>query len=491
MTSRQRLGLLLGVLLTAQFMANIDVAIVNVAAPSIRDSLHASGGELELVVSGYTLAYALLLVTGARLGSTHGYRRLFLLGLAGFTVASLVCGIAPDAAALIGARIVQGAAAGLMVPQVFTGVQQYFSGPARAKALGAQAIVLAGGAVAGQALGGILVSANLLGTGWRPIFLINLPIGIAALLLGLRYLPVDAPLTQEQSAKRRIDIPGVAVLSAALLLVVVPLVFGRDAGWPWWTWVSLVASVPVVLAFVRLQRRIADRGGYPLVNLHILRGRALPWGLAAQAAATGTYYTMLFTLALYLQQGLGRSPLYSGLALVPWVAAFGVAGPVLTRFPPARVPKLAPYGCLLLAVSYAAISLTVGIGHGNGTMLLVLLGFGGLGLGLSYSAMMRHLTESVPRGFASDFSGILVTVFQIAGVLGVAALGTLYQGLAPIGGPDQARVAFTVLNACFALIALLATAGSVISTRTSRRVVTEAVQAREPARDQRCPPPSG
>lgn len=476
MTSRQRLGLLLGVLLTAQFMANIDVAIVNVAAPSIRDSLRASGGELELIVSGYTLAYALLLVTGARLGSTHGLRRLFLLGLAGFTLASLACGVAPDAAVLIGARIVQGAAAGLMVPQVFTGVQQYFTGAARAKALGAQAIVLAGGAVAGQALGGILVSANLLGTGWRPIFLINLPIGIAAFLLGLRYLPTDEPV-----ARRRIDIPGVAVLSAALLLVVVPLVFGRDVGWPWWTWVSLVTSVPVVLAFVRLQRRIADRGGSPLVNLHILRGRALPWGLAAQAAATGTYYTMLFTLALYLQQGLGRSPLYSGLALVPWVAAFGVAGPVLTRFPPARVPKLAPYGCLLLGVSYAAISLTVGVGHGNGTLLLVLLGFGGLGLGLSYSAMMRHLTESVPRGFASDFSGILVTVFQIAGVLGVAALGTLYQALAPVGGPDPARVAFTVLNACFAVIALLAVAGSVVSTRTPRRVVTEATEVRVPA----------
>ncbi|HEY4457826.1 MAG TPA: MFS transporter, partial [Pseudonocardiaceae bacterium] len=388
MTSRQRLGLLLGVLLTAQFMANIDVAIVNVAAPSIRDGLHASGGELELVVSGYTLAYALLLVTGARLGSTHGYRRLFLFGLAGFTLASLVCGIAPTAATLIGARIVQGAAGGLMVPQVFTGVQQYFTGAARAKALGAQAIVLAGGAVAGQALGGLLVSANLLGTGWRPIFLINLPIGIAALLLGLRYLPPDAAGT-----RRRIDLPGVAVLSAALLLVVVPLVFGRDAGWPWWTWASLAASVPALIGFVALQRRIADRGGYPLVNLHILRGRALPWGLASQAAATGTYYTMLFTLALYLQQGLGRGPLYSGLALLPWVAAFGVAGPVLTRFPPALVPKLAPYGCLLLAVSYAAIGITVGVGQGNGALLLVLLGFGGLGLGLSYSAMMRHLTE--------------------------------------------------------------------------------------------------
>ncbi|HEX4222936.1 MAG TPA: MFS transporter [Pseudonocardiaceae bacterium] len=469
MTSRQRLGLLLGVLLTAQFMANIDVAIVNVAAPSIRDSLHASGGELELVVSGYTLAYALLLVTGARLGSTHGYRRLFLLGLAGFTVASLACGIAPDAATLIGARIVQGAAGGLMVPQVFTGVQQYFSGPARAKALGAQAIVLAGGAVAGQALGGVLVSADLLGTGWRPIFLINLPIGIAALLLGLRHLPAD-----EAGAKRRIDVPGVAMLSLALLLVVVPLVFGRDAGWPWWAWVSLVLSVPVLVAFVALQRRIVDRGGYPLVNLYILRGRALPWGLVSQAAATGTYYTMLFTLALYLQQGLGRSPLYSGLALLPWVAAFGVAGPVLTRLPAAVVPKLAPYGCLLLGLSYAAIGLATGLGHGSGPLLLVLLGFGGLGLGLCYSSMMRHLTESVPPGYASDFSGILVTVFQIAGVLGVAALGTLYQSI------ESARTAFTVLNVCFAVIALVAMAGAIVSTTTARRHVAETAGVRVP-----------
>ena len=476
MAPRQRLGLVLGVLLTAQFMANIDVAIVNVAAPSVRDGLHASGGELELIVSGYTLAYALLLVTGARLGSTHGYRRIFLIGLTGFTLASLVCGIAPDAAALIGARIVQGAAGGLMVPQVFTGVQQYFTGAARAKALAAQAIVLAGGAVAGQVLGGVLVAANLLGTGWRPIFLINLPIGIAALLLGLRHLPADA-----KGTRRRIDVPGVVVLSAALLLVVVPLVFGRDTGWPWWTWVSLATSVPVLIGFVRLQRRIAERGGYPLVNLHILRGRALPWGLASQAAATGTYYTMLFVLALYLQQGLGRGPLYSGLALVPWVAAFGVSGPVLTRLPAARVPKLAPYGCLLLAVAYAAIALAVGSGHGDGPLLLVLLGFGGLGLGLSYSSMMRHLTESVPPGYAADFSGILVTVFQIAGVLGVAALGTLYQGLAPAGGVLPARTAFTVLNVCFAVIVLAALVGSVLSTRTPKVRAAQAVPARVPA----------
>jgi MFS family permease len=186
---------------------------------------------------------------------------------------------------------------------------------------------------------------------------------------------------------------------------------------------------------------------------------------------------MLFTLALYLQQGLGRGPLYSGLALLPWVAAFGVAGPVLTRLPAALVPKLAPYGCLLLGLSYAAIALATGLGHGSGGLLLVLLGFGGLGLGLSYSSMMRHLTESVPQGYASDFSGILVTAFQLAGVLGVAAL---YQSIAPVGGAEPARTAFTVLNVCFAVIVLLAMAGSIISTTTARPRVTEAAEVRVP-----------
>jgi MFS family permease len=471
MTPQRRLGRLLVVLLSGQFMANIDVAIVNVAAPSIRDGLHTFGGELELVVSGYSLAYALLLVTGARLGSTHGHRRLFLLGLLGFTIASLACGIAPDAAVLIGARLVQGAAAGLMVPQVFTGIQQHFTGPARAKALAAQAIALAGGAVAGQILGGVLVWANLLGTSWRPIFLINLPIGIAVLWLGLRHLPAD-----ESGQRRRLDLPGVAVLSAALLLVVVPLVFGRDAGWPWWTWVSLAASGPVLIAFVLLQQRIAVRGGQPLLNLHILRGKALPWGLASQAAATGTYYTMLFVLALYLQQGLGRSPLYSGLALVSWVAAFGIAGPALTRLPADRVPRLAPYGCLLLAAAYLAISLSTAAGAGGGALLLVLLGFGGLGLGLAFSSMVRHLTESVPAGYASDFSGVVVTLFQVAGVLGVAAFGTLYQGLAPTGGATPARTAFTLVTGCLAATALLS---AVAARRSTRGVEQRSTQGRQ------------
>ncbi|HEX3778914.1 MAG TPA: MFS transporter [Pseudonocardiaceae bacterium] len=468
MTPQRRLGWLLVVLLTGQFMANVDVAIVNVAAPSIRDGLHTSGGALELVVSGYSLAYALLLVTGARLGATHGHRRLFLFGLTGFTVASLACGLAPNTAVLIGARLFQGGAAGLMVPQVLTGIQQRFTGAARGKALGAYAIALSGGAVAGQVLGGVLVWANLLGTGWRPIFLINLPIGVATLLLGLRFLPADEP-----GRRRRLDLPGVAVLSAALLLVVVPLVFGRDAGWPWWTWVSLVAGAPVLIGFVRLQRRIAARGGHPLLNLHILGGRALPWGLASQAAATGTYYTMLFTLALYLQQGLGRSPLYSGLALVSWVAAFGVAGPVLSRLPTERVPRFAPFGCLLLALAYLAIGLATATGRGSGALLIVLLGFGGLGLGLAYSSMMRHLTESVPAGYASDFSGIVVTLFQVAGVLGVAGLGTLYQGLAPVGGLAPATRAFTVITLCFAVIAVFGVVSALLSTRRGRGGSTE------------------
>ena len=186
-------ALALAALLGAMFLANVDVAIANIAAPAIRAGLHTSGGELELVVSGYTLSYAVLLVTSARLGQARGYRRMFLAGLAGFTVASLACGLAPDAPTLIVARIAAGGAAALMAAQVLTGIQLDFTGRARARALGLYTLVLSAGAVAGQSLGGLLVSADLLGTTWRPAFLINVPCGLMLFWLARRYLPGGRP----------------------------------------------------------------------------------------------------------------------------------------------------------------------------------------------------------------------------------------------------------------------------------------------------------
>jgi MFS family permease len=292
-------------------MTTADNSIVNVAVPSIDASLDASGGELELVVAGYMLAYAVLLITGARLGALFGHRRVFLIGIVVFTFASLACGLALTAATLIVARIAQGAGAALMVPQVLTGIQLNFEGARRVRAIALYPVALAGGAAAGQALGGVLIAWNLYGSGWRLIFLVNVPVGLLLVVAAMRRLPRDEPPRGE-----RLDLQGVAALTAVLLLVVLPITLGRDHGWPVWVWASLLASLPAAAVFVAIERRLTRRGGHPVLQLRLFRFAAVSWGLTAQAAATVTYASLLFVLALYLQQGLGRSPLYSGLTLL-------------------------------------------------------------------------------------------------------------------------------------------------------------------------------
>src|SRR6266516_1541896 len=235
----RRRWLMLVVLIAGQFMALLDVMIVNVAMPSIHQHLHASGAALQLVVAGYTIPYAMLLITGARLGDLRGERRMFLSGLVTFTLASLACGLAPTTGVLIGARFVQGTCAALMVPQILSVIQQQFSGAARARALSVWTAILASGAVVGQVLGGVLVSANLFGTAWRPVFLVNVPVGILLTVLVPRLVPPDR-VTRD--ASRRLDLPGLVTASSGVLLVVLPLVLGHEKGWPAWTWISLAAG---------------------------------------------------------------------------------------------------------------------------------------------------------------------------------------------------------------------------------------------------------
>lgn len=452
-------ALALAALLAAMFLANVDVAIANIAAPAIRTGLRTSGGELELVVSGYTLSYAVLLVTSARLGQARGYRRMFLAGLAAFTVASLACGLAPDAPALIAARIVAGGAAALMAAQVLTGIQLDFTGRARARALGLYTLVLSAGAVAGQSLGGLLVSADLLGTTWRPAFLVNVPCGLVLFWLAWRYLPGRAA----SRAGHGMDRAGVGVLSAALLLLVLPLVLGRDERWPAWTWLSLASSAALFWALWAVERRVGARGGRPLVDPRLLARPAIGWGLASQAAATGTYFAILFTLALYLQQGLGKSAAYSGLALVGWVAAFGIPGPVLGRLP-ARARTLAAWaGAVVLAAGFAAIGVTLFAGQTGGALLMTLLGVAGLGLGMGFTGMLGHLTAAVTAERAADVSGLFNTATRTGGVIGTAAFGTLY--LALVHHPSQATRGFAVVCLALAATALAAAVMAGISVR--------------------------
>jgi predicted MFS family arabinose efflux permease len=447
-----RPGWVLAALLGAMFLGNIDVAVANIAGPSIRAGLHASGGELELVVSGYTLAYATLLVTCARLGEARGYRPMFLAGLGLFIAASLACGLAPDALALVVARIVAGGAAALMTAQVLTGIQLGFQGRARARALGLYSLVLSAGAVAGQSLGGLLISADVLGTTWRPAFLVNVPIGIAVFCLAWRCLPAGTRRPQP------LDLAGVAALGAAMVLLVLPLMLGEDAGWPPWTWACLAASGLAFAALYLVERRVSGRGGHPLVDLQLLARPAIAWGLAAQAVATATYFAVLFTLALYLQEGLGKSAAYSGLALVSWVAAFGVPGPVLGRAA-ARLRSLAaPAGPVILAAGFAGLAASLRAGDTNGALLMALLGVAGLGLGTGFTGVLSHLTGSVGEEHAADISGLFGTITRASGLIGTAVFGTVYLALARDPGREQAIHAFAVVNLALAITALAAAA---------------------------------
>jgi predicted MFS family arabinose efflux permease len=420
---------LLAVLLAAQFMANIDTAIVNVAAPAVQSSLDISGGQVGLVISGYVVAYAVLLVAGARLGASHGHRRIFLTGLVVFTVASLACALAPDAAVLIVARILQGAGAALMVPQVLSGIQLYFTGRQRIKALGYYAVALSGGAVAGQALGGMLIAADLFGTAWRPIFLINVPAGLLLIWAAVRSMPGD---TNEKNANRaqEVDVRGMLLLSVTVLLLIVPLLLGPDEGWPAWTWGCLAASVPVAVVFRRSQRRRSAQGGRPLIAEEVVCEPAVRWSLAAHGITTMTYFALLFVLAVYLQEGLGRGPAYAGLAMVPWVAAFGLAGPLLARVPERHRAAMPALGCVVVAAGYTAVWFYLATGHRTGPALFLLLGIGGFGLGISSNALIGQMTFALPDRYAADLAGVISTNAQLCGALGVAALGGGYLFLA-------------------------------------------------------------
>jgi MFS family permease len=458
---------ILGLLLLAPFMAQADATIANVATPSIRAGIHASGAALELVIGGYLIAFAVLLITGARLGQTHGYKRLFLTGMAVFTLASLLCGLAPEPIVLIAARVLQGTGAALMFPQTLTGIQLSFSGAERVRAIGLYAIALSSGAVIGQLLGGALISAGVLGLGWRAIFLVNVPIGVIGLTAAARSLPAD-----RTGSGRRLDLPGVGGLSATLLLLVFPLSLGRVEGWPLWTWLALAASLPAGAAFIVGERRLARRGGAPLVNVHVLGRRPVLCALVALMTATGTYYALLFTLAQYLQQGLGRSALISGLTLVPWVAAFGAAGQLVRRLPD-RARRLAPAaGCALLTAAFLATSAALFAGDHGEVLLSVLFAAGGLGLGTQFSALVGHLTGVVPPDYAPDISGVSTTMMQIGGAIGVATFGTLYLGLAGVAragtGTAAATHAFAVVTGALAAVGAVAMATAYAATRLPR-----------------------
>jgi MFS family permease len=466
--SERRRWLMLAVLVIGQFMALLDVTIVNVAMPTIHDRLHASGSGLQLIVSGYTIAYAMLLITGARLGDLRGHRTVFLAGLATFTLASLTCGLAPNSGALVAARFVQGAGAALMVPQILSVIQQRFSGAARARALSVYAATLALGAVTGMVVGGVLVSANLLGASWRPVFLVNVPVGIVLAVLVPRLVPAD-----HVPAGRRLDLLGLATASAAVLLLVLPLVLGHEQNWPAWTWASLAAGAVLAGTFLLLERSVAARGGDPLLNLAVFRAPGMGAGLAALAAGMITYGAFLFTLALHLQLGLGDSALRAGLTFAPAAAAFGAMSYWWRRLPSRIHHLLTPAGFLIATLGYVGLAVDLHAGTRGGPWLPVLLILYGVGMGTAFSPLITQALVNVPTSEAPDASGLLTTTLQLSQVIGVAVFGSLFLSLAEHPSVHASAAAISTVDTWLSLLCLLAIAGGALLARTVRDAMRE------------------
>jgi MFS family permease len=458
---------LLAVVLAALFMALLDVFIVNVAAPTIGSELHASGAELQLVVAGYTITYSVLPITGARLGDRFGHGRVHLAGMALFTAASLACGLAQGATELIVFRLIQGAGSAVMIPQVLSLIQRNFVGEARMKALGAYSAVLAVGAAAGQILGGVLVSADLFGTGWRPVFLVNVPVGVVLLIVGRRVLPRDRG--SEQRRGRGLDLPGLVLLGAAVSLFTVPLVLGQEEDWPLWSWLSLAVAAVLFTVFCRYEARLARSGGDPLIAPRVLRHPGMGLAVLRIMAVMAVNAGFLFVLTLHVQGGLGYSALRAGLTFAPTAVVFGVVGLTWRRWPAAWQRALTPAGFLLTALAVAGVGLALDGGGDGGVWVYMAYAGVGVGLALAFSPTLTRALATVRPEDAADASGLLATVTQLGQLTGVAAFGTLFLNRLESLGAFGAYTSAEALSVCMFALAGTAAVGAVSGLVLRRR----------------------
>ncbi|MEV6973851.1 MFS transporter [Kitasatospora sp. NPDC093806] len=424
---------LITVLLGA-FLPMLDFFIVNVALPTIDQDLAAGPAVLELVAAGYGITFAVLLVLGGRLGDIFGRRRLFVAGAATFALTSLACGLAPGAWTLVAARAAQGASAALLIPQVLGTITAATHGARRGRALSVYGAVGGISVVIGQVLGGMLVAADLFGTGWRSVFLLNVPFALLALVLALRYVPESRA---EQAAK--VDVAGTVLLTAALLALLVPLMEGRAAGWPLWSWVLLALFPVLATAFALVERRAERNGDTPLVPPALLRIPEMRRGLGIALPFFGGFGGFMFVIAVALQQGLHLGPVAAGWALVPMAVGYfsaSLSGPrLIGRFG----SRVLTAGAAIQALGLVTLAVTVLADWDALSPLRMAPGvaLAGIGQGLIGTPLFRVVLSKVPAARAGVGSGVLATSQQASLALGVATLGSLYLSLSPSLGLDR------------------------------------------------------
>jgi EmrB/QacA subfamily drug resistance transporter len=407
------------VVIAANIMDLMDATIVNVAGPSIRIALGGSATFLQWLPAGYTLAFAVCLIAGARLGDMYGRRRLFLIGSAGFTVMSAACAVAPSPALLIACRVLQGGFGALMIPQGFGMIKEVFEEDELPKVFGAFGPMMGLSILAAPILAGALVEANLWGIGWRLVFLINVPIGIIAFAGALRVLPRTVA-----HPGIRLDTGGMVLIGAALTAIIYPLIQGRADGWPAWTFVSLAAGILLLGAFVLWGRR---RQGDPLIEPALLSNRTYTSGILVALAFFGAFGGLVLCVSLFAQLGEHFSPIHAGLTLMAMVVGM-IAGMGAGLALVGRLGRhLLQLGILIVAVGTVALALTVTGAHTVSSLDLAPgLFLIGLGAGASMGQLFDFILAGVGMDEVGSASGVLEAVQQLSSALGVAVLGTIF-----------------------------------------------------------------
>jgi EmrB/QacA subfamily drug resistance transporter len=413
----------------------LDSTIVNVAIPTIRDNLAASYAAIQWIVAGYSLAFALLLVTGGRMGDVYGYKKLFMVGVGGFTLASLVSGLAPNTAVLIAARVLQGSMAALMVPQVMSLMQVMYKPEERGGINGLFGALGGLGASLGPVIGGLLIKADIAGWDWRPIFLINVPVGILGLIGAVKYLP-----NGKSSHPLKLDIFGTVLVMAAMFLLVFPLIQGREYGWPLWTYVLMIASLPVFGVFAWWQRRKERSDGSPLVLPALFKNHSFGVGLSVNMVFEMAMIGFFLTFMLVLQIGLGFSAVHAALTGIPTAAGIALT---MAAAGEKLVPKMGRYALTLGTVVMAlGLGITAWVLHRNtlGThswQLIPGLLLVGIGMGFVFGALFAAVLNGVDARHAGSASGTLNAVQQVGGAIGVALIGVVFFGQLSHAAPSS------------------------------------------------------
>lgn len=436
-------------LLIGTFITAIDFFIVNVALPAVQADLHTNTGDVEWLVAAYSLGVASCLLMTGRLGDRIGRRRAFTIGIAGFTAASLLCTVAPNAGVLIAGRLVQGIGTAFIMTSVLSMISALFVGAARARAISAYAAVLGIGAAAGQIIGGLLVTSDALGIGWRSIFAINVPVGILALVL----TPLVIPATR--GAVHRLDAAGMLLMSAAVVALVLPLIDGRDAAWAPWVWICLGLAPVLVALFLLQQRRLEAAGGEPMFPRMLLRAPAFRSGLLWQFVFWCGQASFYVVLTMYLQLGRGMSPLDAGLLFlglaVPYLVAVTVAPRVMARIG----RRVLVIGAACNIAGFAALAAVAASGV-SVLWLLIGLSLCGVAQGLSIPPSTRLVLATATPQESGIVSGALSTLQQVGGSLGVAIVGALFFGIAGSVTGARSGVGAGIANAYVASLLVLA-----------------------------------